>query len=228
MNTTAHRAPLHSACIAARGLGALALTFALAACSALGGSKDAATIYSPDPRVQPDPSWPTVEWQLSISHPEAARMVDSLRIAVRPSPGELQVYKGANWAKTPTEQLEDTVLRALEDSGKIRAVARQGSGIAADYKLVMDLRRYEADYAGNAAPSATIEANVKLLHSPDQEVVASRTFLQAAPASSADVGSVTAAFSQALGRIGGEISGWTLSAGDAHERSGVHRSGKAK
>ncbi len=203
-------------------------SFALTACGALGGSKDASTIYAPDPRVQPDPSWPTVDWQLSLSHPEAARMVDSLRIAVRPAPGELQVYKGANWAKTPTEQLEDTVLRALEDSGKIPAVARQGSGIAADYKLVMDLRRFEADYAGNATPSATIETNVKLLHSPDQEVVASRTFLQAAPASGTDVGSVTAAFSQALGRIGSEISGWTLAEGNTHERSGVHKRGEGK
>lgn len=203
---------------------AFCATLALAGCGVLGGGgKDTATIFAPDPRVQADPAWPQVSWQLSISHPEAARMVDSLRIAVRPVPGELQVYKGANWAKTPTEQLEDAVLRALEDSGKIPAVARQGSGIAADYKLVMDLRRYEADYAGAAAPSATIEVNAKLLHAPDQEVVASRTFLQAAPAAGTDVATVTAAFSQALGRIGGEIAGWSLTTGDAHERSGKHK-----
>lgn len=201
---------------------AVAVCCGLAGCGVLGGTKDASTIYAPDPRVQADPAWPTVDWQLSLSHPEAARMVDSLRIAVRPTPGELQVYKGANWAKTPTEQLEDTVLRALEDSGKIPAVARQGSGIAADYKLVMDLRRFEADYAGNAVPSAVVEANVKLLHAPDQDVVASRTFLASTPAGTTDVASVTVAFSQALGRIGADIAGWTLTQGDAHERTGLH------
>ena len=198
-------------------------------CSILGGGKrDAATIYAPDPRVQADPSWPQVGWQLSISRPEAARMVDSLRIAVRPVPGELQVYKGANWAKTPSEQVEDTVLRALEDSGKMPAVARQGSGIAADYKLIMDLRRYEADYAGNAVPAATVEVNVKLLHAPDQDVVAARTFLQAVPAGATDVASVSQAFSQALGNIGREIAGWTLTQGDAHERAGPHGRVRAK
>ena len=207
----------------ADGMQALALSLLLGGCGLLGGgSKDAATIYAPDPRIQADPSWPQVGWQLSIGHPAAARMVDSLRIAVRPTPGELQVYKGANWAKTPSEQLQDTLLRALEDSGKIPAVGRQGSGIAANYKLILDLRRYEADYAGDAVPAATIEVNAKLLHAPGNDVVGSRTFLQAVPAGATDVGSVADAFSQALGRVGGEIAGWALSAGDAHEQSGSH------
>src|SRR3546814_9443388 len=96
-------------------------------------------------------------------------MTDSLRIAVRPTPDELQVYKGANWSRPPTLMLEDAVLRALEDSGHIGAVARQGSGIAGDYKLVMDVRRFEADYAGAAVPAATIEINAKLLHTADQQ-----------------------------------------------------------
>lgn len=201
----------------------LGAALALGGCSLLGGGeREAVTLFAPDPRVQADPSWPQVDWQLSISPPQAARMVDSLRIAVRPTPEELQVYKGARWAKTPGQQLEDTVLRALEDSGKIPAVARQGSGVSADYKLVLDLRRYEADYASGAIPAATIEVNAKLLHAPDQAVVASRTFLQAVPAAASDVASVARAFSDALGRTGAEIGGWVLATGEAHEASGRH------
>lgn len=217
MTTT--RFPPRAALLLATALSTLAV---LPGCSLLGGSKQPPTVFAPDPRVQADPSWPTVAWQLSLSHPEAARVVDSLRIAVRPAPGELQVYKGAAWAKTPTEQVEDTVLRALEDSGKIPAVARQGSGIAADYKLVMDLRRYEADYAGAGMPAAVIEVNAKLLHAPDQDVVDSRTFVQRAPAAGADIATVAQAFSQALGAIGHDIAGWTLVTGEAHERGGAH------
>lgn len=203
-------------------LSALLLVAALGGCSLLGGNRPAATIFAPDPRVQPDPSWPTVAWQLSIGTPTAARMVDSQRIAVRPTATELQVYKGAVWAKTPGEQITDTLLRVLEDSGKIPAVARQGSGIAADYKLIMDLRRYEADYAGGAVPAATIELNAKLLHAPDQEIVASRTFLQAVPATGTDVASVAQAFDQALGAIGRDLGGWILLSGDAHEHASTH------
>lgn len=193
----------------------------LAGCSILGGGseRERATIYAPDPRVSADPSWPDVDWQLSLSPPSAARAIDSFRIAVRPAPGELQVYKGASWAKTPTDMLQDALLRALEDSGRIRAVARQGTGVAADYKLVMDLRRFDADYAGAAAPAATIEVNAKLLHAVDQNIVAQRTFLRAEPAAGTGVAQVADAFSRSLGTIAGEIAGWVLVTGNEHEHS---------
>lgn len=196
----------------------------LGGCSVLGGNKEPTTIYAPDPRVAPDASWPQATWQLEIARPDAARMVDSLRIAVRPTPGELQVYKGASWAMTPSEQIEDTVLRTLEDSQKIAAVAPRGSGIAADYTLLMELRRYEADYAGNGFPAATIELNAKLLHAPDQAIVASRTFLRAVPAVGTDTASVAQAFGTALGTLAHDVAGWTLVSGDAntHARAIAH------
>ncbi|MDN5780583.1 MAG: ABC-type transport auxiliary lipoprotein family protein [Luteimonas sp.] len=190
----------------------------LGGCSLLGGgTREQTTIYAPDPRISPDPSWPAVQWQLSVSPATAARMIDSLRIAVRPTPGELQVYKGASWAKTPTQMLEDAVLRGLEDSGRIGGVARQGSGIDGDYKLVMDLRRFEADYAGAAVPAATIEVNAKLLHPIDQQVVASRTFIGKQPAASTGVADVSASFDAALGDIARQIDGWVLVTGQQHD-----------
>lgn len=198
----------------------LAALLLLGGCSILGGSREPVTIYAPEPRVAPDPAWPQADWQLSIARPTAPRMIDSVRIAVRPVPGELQVYKGAIWAKGPDEQLQDALLRTLEDSGRIHAVARQGSGIAADYRLELDLRRYEADYAGNPAPAATIEVSAKLLHAGDREVVAAKTFLQAVPAAGTDTALVAQAFGHALGAIAHDIAGWTLDSGVAHQRSG--------
>lgn len=200
----------------------LAAALALSGCSILDEKpKNPTTQYAPDPRVPADPSWPQANWQLSLSAPNAARMIDSLRIAVRPSGDEIQVYKGAAWAKLPSSMIEDALLRTLEDSGKIAAVARQGSGIGADYKLVLDLRRFESDYAGNAVPSAVIEINAKLFHNADQKVVASRTFLQSTPAASVEVRDVVAAFERSLAASTSEIAGWTLVSGDAHEK--VHQ-----
>ena len=214
LTTSAHRALPRFAV-------ALALGALLAGCSSLlgggGGDRDRSTIYAPDPRVEADPAWPRAQWQLTLSPPTAARMIDSFRIAVRPTPAELQVYRGASWAKTPTDMLQDTVLRTMEDSGNIPAVARQGAGITADYKLVIDLRRFEADYNGNALPAATIEANAKLIHNIDQTVVDSRTFIAAQPASSTEVAQVVDAFSIALQSISGEMVGWILESGNAHE-----------
>ncbi len=189
----------------------------LAGCSLVGGSKDGPLIFAPDPRVEADPGWPIVSWQLSTTRPTAPSMMDSTRIAVSPTPGQLQVYKDAAWSRTPTEMLESGVLRALEDSGKLPAVARQGSGIGANYRLVMDLRHFEANYAGATVPSAVIEVNAKLLHSYDQVVVGSRTFRHAQPAAGTDVALVADAFTLALGATTHDIAGWILETGQAHE-----------
>lgn len=198
--------------VAAGGLALL-----LAGCGLLGnaGPQERGAIYSPDIRVQADPAWPSVDWQLSIAGATAARMVDSPRISVRPTPSELQVYAGASWAQTSTDLLETTVLRAFEDSGRIDAVARSEVGIRPDYKLVMDVRRFESDYAGQAIPSATIEVAAKLLYNRDQRVVAARTFLEAVPATGTGVPEVVTAFEQALGALTADIVGWTLTAGQA-------------
>lgn len=200
----------------------LALVLLGTGCSLLGGRKDPATIYAPQPVVQADPSWPAVDWQLTIAAVQVARPIDSTRIVVRPTPQEMQVYKGASWAQRPGEMVERSLLRLLEDSGRIPAVARTGTGVNADYRLVLDVRRFESDYAGAASPSAVIEVNAKLLHAQDRDVVASRTFLQATPAAGTAVPDVIAAFERGLGSVTRDIAGWTLTAGRSHSAH-VHR-----
>ena len=196
----------------------------LTGCSVVGGSKEPPTVFAPEAKAEADPAWPVVGWQLGTSRPSAARVLDSSRIAVSPVPGELQVYKGAVWARTPPEMLEDGVLRTLEDSGKIPAVARQGSGIGADYRLVMEIRHFEAEYAGAAVPSAVVEVSAKLLHASDQAVVGSRRFRHAQAASGTDAAVVADAFAQALRATSHDIAGWVLATGQAHETA--HPGGK--
>ena len=198
------------------------LLAALAGCSSLLGPKDTPTIFAPEIAATADPAWPSVTWPLGTVRPTSARILDGTRIAVSPVPGELQVYKSAMWARTPPEMLEETVLRMLEDSGKIPAVARQGSGIGAEYRLVMDIRHFESHYSGGSTPSAVIEVNAKLLHVSDQSVAGSRTFRQVQPAAGIEVDRVAEAFGQALGEVSREVAGWTLATGNEHH-SKAHR-----
>lgn len=190
------------------------MLLSLTACSILSPTqRDPVTVYAPEVRITPDPAWPKVDWQLTVLKPSAARVVDSPRINVRPVPGELQVYRGVIWSQSATELVESAVLRTFEDSGRIAAVARPSAGIRADYRLLMDLRRFESDYAGQALPSATIEISAMLMDSRDQRVVASRTFLAQKPAATTDTAQVAAAFEQSLAGITREIVGWTLESG---------------
>lgn len=196
--------------VALRALVVALVCLWLGGCALVGGEKTPVTVFAPVPSVEADASWPAVGWQLAITKPHAGGMLESRRIAVRPVPGELQVYKGAMWASEPAEQLRDAVLRTLEDSGRIGAVARQESGIAADYRLEMDVRRYEAEYAGAAVPSALVEVRARLVRSVGREVVAERTFREAVPAQGVDPAQVAQAFGAALSKAAGGIAGWTL------------------
>jgi cholesterol transport system auxiliary component len=197
----------------------LAAALLAGGCASLIGAGEATSIYAPAPAIQPDSAWPSVPWQVVVSASSAAAITDSQRIAVRPQPSELQVYKDASWARRPTDMVEETVLRTLEDSGRIGAVARPGMGVDADYRLVLDLRRFESDYRGGATPAAVVEVNAKLLHAQDERVVASRTFLQAQPATGTAVQEVVTAFEQALSGVGRDVAGWTLTAGEAHRHA---------
>ncbi|MEJ2789111.1 MULTISPECIES: ABC-type transport auxiliary lipoprotein family protein [unclassified Pseudoxanthomonas] len=203
-----------------RFLLALPFALALAGCSILGSEqRDPVTIYAPDVRVPARADWPNVAWSLVIAKPTAARVIDSPRISVRPMPGELQVYRGVSWALPATDMLQDAVQRTLEDSGRIPAVASADAGILGDYRLVMDLRRFEADYAGSAQPEAVVEVNAKLVNNRDQRVVASRTFLQQRPAGGIDVAQVATAFEQALEAATADIVGWVLVSGNGDPKA---------
>ena len=199
---------------------ALPLALVLAGCSILGSEqRDPVTIFAPDVRVPARPDWPAVSWTLVIAKPTAARVIDSPRISVRPTPGELQVYRGASWAQPPTEMLEASVLRVLEDSGRIAGVGRLATGMRSDYRLAMDVRRFESDYQGGALPVATIEISATLLNNRDQRIVARHTFLREETAATTDVATVTDAFGRALASIAGEIAGWTLAQGQDDART---------
>ncbi|WP_460758751.1 ABC-type transport auxiliary lipoprotein family protein [Lysobacter fragariae] len=202
-------------------LGAVLCLAMLGGCASLlgGGNDSPVTVYAPVARAPVASEWPTVRWQLALGRAQGARTVDSLRINVRPTPNELQVYKGAQWSKPPGEMLEDTLLRTLEDSGHITAVARQGSGIGSDYRLLMDVRRFESDYAGGAVPAATIEVSVKLLHVKSQQLAGSRTFLRTRGAASTAVPDVVEAFNLVLTDMTGDLAGWTLATGEQYEHA---------
>jgi len=189
----------------------------MAGCSSLiGGPRETPTIYAPEPARRVDPSWLAVDWSLALAHAGEAQMEDGPRIVVSPVPGELQVYRGALWARTPAEMVQDVVLRTLEDSGKLPLVARQGSGVSSDYRLLLEIRRFRAEYAGNASPAAVVEVNATLLHLRDQTVAGSRNFRQSQPAAGVAVAEVADAFAQALSALGHDVAGWSLQTGQAH------------
>lgn len=175
-------------------------------------------LFDPQPQIVTNPTWPQVDWQLAVPRPHADTTVDSARMLVRPAPGELQVYKGAAWTRTAPDLVQDTLLRAFSDSGRLPGVSRRGDGVGAEYVLLLDLRSFESDYTATGAPQARIVIGARLLRASDKRVVANRRFDSVTPATATDVGSVAGAFEHGLAEIGTSLVGWTLTEGDRSQR----------
>lgn len=195
-----------------RALACIALLAPLAACGVLPKHEPPA-LYRPEATIATDATWPQVAWQLRIARPYADGMHDSARILVRPQPGELQVYKGAAWTQPAPDLVLDTLLRAFDDSGRVAGVGRRGEGVGADYELLLDLRRFEADYDGGSVPNARIALGARLVRNDDDRVVASRVFETDVPAGGTALPAVQRAFSQGLGTVSTQLIGWTLAEG---------------
>jgi cholesterol transport system auxiliary component len=198
---------------------ATAVLATLAGCSTIVGKREPISIYAPEAAVQPDAAWPQVQWALQIPRPHASELLDSPRMVVRPSDGELQVYHGAVWAEPAPDLVQDAVLRAFEDSGRIDSVARRGSGVSGDFELLLDIRTFESDYAGGASPSAVVEIVAKLVANRSNTVVATRLLKQRVPASSTKIGDVSRAFDAALSAAVKDMVGWSLVEGQAYDKA---------
>lgn len=207
-----------------RAVVALALAAALAACSPLPAKRTSAQIYTAEPRIAVDEGWPQVTWQLVVVRPVASQLLDSNRIAVRPRPGQLQVYRDAVWVESAPNLVQNAILRGFEDSGRIVAVGRPGTGLRADYSLSLDLRRFETDYpADGGAPQVRVEIRARLLDAVSNQVLASRTFAAATPLSDTATPAAVAAFEPTLGQVAQDIVGWTLVTGEANAQSVMRR-----
>jgi cholesterol transport system auxiliary component len=203
----------------------LAALVLLSSCSIL-PKREPMTIYEPARATVPDTAgWPQAKWSLLVARPAAGQLLDNDRILVRPTPGAVTVYKGASWSDALPELVQTALLRRFEDSGRIMAVARPGGSVRGDFQLLTELRAFDSVYVQPGQPQVQLELFARIVHSPDGQVVAARSFRQTEPASGESVGLVVEAFSRALARLSDEVAIWTLQSGNgqAQDHSGAAR-----
>ncbi|HQZ30303.1 MAG TPA: ABC-type transport auxiliary lipoprotein family protein [Arenimonas sp.] len=187
-----------------------ALAALLAGCGSIGGPRTEVTVYSPATAVTVDPSWPKVDWSLSVGVQAANAMLDSPRIAVRPTANELQTYKGARWADNAPELLQTALVEAFEDSGRVPSVMRVGGGSSrGDYGLFVEVRQFETVYE-DGTPAAVIEVQARLVKLRGGGLVASQRFRHAVPGRTPEVDDMVAAFGDAMSALGTDLVTWTL------------------
>ena len=192
-----------------RAIALLGATTLLAGCAAIGGPKTEVKVYAPASSVTVDPAWPMLDWHLTVATSAANQMLDSSRIAVRPTPDRFQVYKGAAWADDAPELLQTALIEGFEDAGKLAAVGRFGGGSRGDAGLMVEVRTFETVYT-DGRPEAVIEVQARLIRFGGGGTIASKRFRHAVPGATPEVDDMVAAFGEAMSALTTDLVGWTL------------------
>lgn len=200
----------------ARGLGCLAnfqnisrngsplcLIFALAAC-ALAQPRPADTLYVLHADV-PAPAGKPLPFSLMIALPDAGPGLDTPRIAVLDTPNHLTYYTGAAWAQPLPQTLQAFLSDSLQQSHRFKSVSSDQGGVFADLILLTEIRDYEVENNGNAAPTVRLRLGIKLVEGNTHHIVASFSIEKTAAAQANHMADIVAAFNAATQEAAADI-----------------------
>jgi cholesterol transport system auxiliary component len=204
---------------------AAAATLALAGCQGLipGASRDPPRLYELTPKSTFDPALPRVRSQLVVETPESASGLQTSRIAVKQKATTLDYYARSEWTDLAPRLVQTKLIESFENSGKIVAVGREGSGLRSDYVLKSELRHFEAQLYDSEKPLIRVVVNVKLVKMPAREIVANRSFERTQKVDATDIDKLVEGFDEALGGALKRIVEWSIREMDRRDR-GIIRS----
>ena len=186
--------------------GILSLALLTGGCAALGfGSKEAVPAFG---LTAPHASARTgaIRGQLVIAEPTAVSVLDSERIVVRPTPGQVATLGGAQWSDRLPRLLQARLVETFENANQLRSVGRPADGITSDYQLLIDVRAFQLSVA--PAPAGVVEIAAKIVSGGSGRIVAARVFRASAPAAGTDGPEAVAAIEAAFQDVAVQLVRW--------------------
>lgn len=141
---------------------------------------------------------------LVVPEPSTIFALDSERIVVRASGGELTYLPRAQWSDRLPRLIQTRLIQTFENRGRV-AVGRPTDRLVGTSQLLLDIRAFEVR---EGSRDAVIELAAKLVNATTGRVIAARLFTASSPVGSIDGAGVSQALDQALARVLGEITQW--------------------
>ena len=191
---------------------ALCLAFALAGCSTLGlaSTPKPDDIYDLAAPTAFDGATKRSSAQLLVPLPSASDALASEQIAVRSRGGSISYLPGVSWSDQLPPLVQTIMVRAFENSGRVKAVGKPGESLAIDDQVIVDIRAFELDVTGS--PMARVTLGVKLLDERTGKVRANRVFDVTRPSASDRPKDAIAAIDQATSAAVADVVVWMASA----------------
>jgi cholesterol transport system auxiliary component len=147
----------------------------------------------------------TLAVDLQVIVAETAPGLDQAGIAGRWPGQRIDYLAGARWADRLPLLLQSALVESLQDSGRLRSVQGDLGRFRATHTLVIDVRRFEADYSAGEMPMAQVELSATIGRSSDRRVLASFAVSAEQGASENRQSSVVAALDAAFARAAAEL-----------------------
>ncbi|MEY8843309.1 ABC-type transport auxiliary lipoprotein family protein [Cribrihabitans sp. XS_ASV171] len=196
---------------------ALLSVVSLSACSGLGILSQAAEpndIYLLTPKSTFAASLPTLRQQLVVEEPTATAAVDTDRIAIQPSPLEVQYLPESRWVDRAPRIVQALLIESFENTGKVGAVGMSAVALRPDYLIVPDLREFQAhvvdDGTEDGALDVRVRLNIKVVDAFDDRIIASSSFEEITRSQSDEMPGIAYAFDEALGDAMRDAVEWTI------------------
>jgi cholesterol transport system auxiliary component len=149
----------------------------------------------------------TAPVQLQIEIPSAEAGLDTTRIALSRSATTLDYFADAAWTDRLPLMVQDRLLESFENSHRLVAFASAGSARGGAI-LAVQLRHFEAQYAGEGPPRWRIELSAALIEATDRKVIASRSFTGGADAARNDMATIVESADEAWRAVAAQIVEW--------------------
>jgi cholesterol transport system auxiliary component len=135
---------------------------------------------------------------LRLNRPSAGPGLEGTQIKLVQSDRRMSFYQEARWSGTPASLVEMLAVEKFRGSGVWQSVADSTSPFPSDYVLLVNVRRFEADYTGGTvAPEVHVVLDCIIGKREGREVIKSFLAEGSVPAAANRVSAVVAAFETA-------------------------------
>ena len=191
-----------------------------ASISTLNSASKSTDLYLLTPKSTFASGLPRIRQQIVVDEPTATAAVNNDRIAVQPTPLQVQYLPGARWVDRAPVLVQTLLIESYENTGKVGAVGSSSVGLRADYIIVTDVREFQARVPNGAPPDSPLQVhvrlNIKVVDAEFDQIIGSRSFEEFEPTASDKPEDITEAFDEALGDASRDSVEWSIRKMSSH------------
>ncbi|MBN8532209.1 MAG: membrane integrity-associated transporter subunit PqiC [Alphaproteobacteria bacterium] len=146
---------------------------------------------------------------LLIDAPSAPGSLDTTKIALKREANRFDYFADSQWVDRAPLMLHHLIVNTLEKSGPLTVSAATALGTETGYFLTVEIRDFQAEYAGRQLPEIHIGLAVRLHSLPERQLIAAHVFEEKIPADANTMQAVVNAFDSGLQRLLAGLTSWT-------------------